>query len=284
MRTVSPALIAFLNTSTEFIMVDLFTFVLKNGVTLRYSTAGTIINFGGFNWLPAPAGLTRSKVRWVTGVEVDTLDVSFPADESIVVNSIPMLRAAVLGMFDNAKVTLSRLYMSDWNTPVDSILLFTGNVAKPVIQRTVLHLTIKSDLDKLNMQMPQNLYQSACLHTLYDIGCAVNVNTYMYSGTVTTVTSNAIFGGTGSFVDGYFQMGAVKFTSGANEGLTRTVKSYLSGVIYATNPFPFDVQASDSFILTPGCDKLRNGDCANKYNNVINFKGFEYIPVPETAA
>jgi hypothetical protein len=39
--------------------------------------------------------------------------------------------------------------------------------------------------------------------------------------------------------DGYFQMGAIKFTSGANTGLTRTVKSYTGGTIHPTKAFPY---------------------------------------------
>jgi len=284
MKNMSSALLNFLNTASRFVMVDLFTFSLKNGVTLRFCTASSPVTFNGQTWLPAPAGLSRSKIRWVTGIEVDTLDVVFPADPSVMINTVSMLQAAVLGLYDDAKVTLQRLYLADWGSPVDAVLMFVGHVSTTQVQRTVVHFAVKSDLDRLNVQMPRNLYQSSCANTLYDAGCAVNVNTYSVVGNVTAVESSAIFSCSGSFADGYFQMGAIKFTSGANNGLTRTVKSYLGNRAYLTNPLPFDVAVGDTYVLTPGCDKLRNGDCTNKYNNAKNFRGFEYIPVPETAA
>lgn len=284
MKNISNALLDFLNSAQHFVMVDLFTFTLKNGVVLRFCTSSSQITFGGQTWLPAPAGLTRSKVRWVTGIEVDTLDIAFPAHASVMIGPVPLLQAVVLGLFDDAKVTLQRLYLSDWSNPIDAVVMFVGHVAGAQVQRTAAHFTVKSDLDRLNVQMPRNLYQASCAHTLFDAGCGLNVNSFKWSGTVSAVESAAIFTSAPAYDDGYFQMGAVKFTSGANAGLTRTIKSHVGGKLYLTNPLPFDVVVGDEFVLTPGCDKLRNGDCAKKYNNTQNFRGFPFIPVPETAA
>ncbi len=284
MRTMSAPLIALLNSSTQFIMVDLFTFELANGAVLRYCTAGGAITFGGNTYLAAPAGLTRGKVRWATGTEVDNLEVVFQSDSGITVIGTPLLAAAVQGLFDAGRVTVQRLFLSDWVTPVDALLLFRGNVSTVDVQRLQVKMTVKSDLERLNIQMPMNLYQASCVHSLFDIGCAVNKATYTVTGTVSSV------GGSGQIVtalaqaDGYFQMGAIKFTSGPNTGLVRTVKTWTSASAYVTSPFPYTIVAGHAFEITPGCDKLRLGDCTNKYSNVINFKGFEFIPVPETAA
>lgn len=284
MRITDPVLLNFLNTTRQLVMVDLYTFELKNGTTLRYCTHSAPVTYSGNTWLPAPAGLTRSKIRWVTGVEVDTLDIDLQTDSSLMVGQTPMLAAAVKGLFDNAVVTLSRLFGSDWNTPVGTVSLFQGNTAPAQILRTALHLTVKSDLERLNAQIPDGVYQAPCRHTLYDMSCTVNPNTYRMAGTIGAVNADgSLQVGLGK-PDTYFQRGAIKFTSGKNIGVTRTVKAYVGGKVYMTNPLPFDVTVGDAFTITPGCDKLRNGDCLNKYNNVIHFQGFEYIPTPETAA
>lgn len=284
MRTMSGTLISFLNSSRQYIMVDLFTFELRNGVTLRYCTSNVAVQFGGDTWLPAPAGLSRSRIRWVTGIEVDTMDIQFQADASITVNTIPMLAAAVQGLFDNAKVTLGRLFMSDWSTAVDKVDLFKGSVSAADARRSALHMSVKSDLERLNVQMPQTLYQASCVHSLFDIGCSVNAATYTVAGTITGVNvDGSLQTGLGQ-ADAYFQMGSIKITSGPNLGLVRTVKSFASGAVFIANPFPFTITAGVTFTITPGCDKLRTGDCTTKYANTVNFKGFEFIPVPETAA
>lgn len=284
MRSMSSTLLNFLNSATQIVTFDLFTFELKNGVTLRYCPHSVPITFGGNTWLPAPAGLTRSSVRWATGVEVDTLDIVFQSDSSIIVNGTPLLAAAVLGLFDNCRVTLSRLFMSDFNTPIDKLDLFQGNSAPASVLRTALHLTVKSDLERLNVMIPPAVFQPSCIHTLFDIGCAVNPSTYRVTGVATGVNTNGSISTAMLQVDGYFQMGGIKFTSGANTGLTRTVKAFISAAIYPTSPFPFAIANGDAFVITPGCDKLITGDCLGKYNNVVHFKGMPFVPVPETAA
>lgn len=283
MRNMSTALLNFLNSATQIVQLDLFTFELKNGVTMRYCTHALPVTFGGQTWQPAPAGLTRSRVRWVTGVEVDTLDVTFQADTSITINGTPMLAAAVLGLFDNARVTLSRLFLSDFNSPVDTLVLFQGNAAGAQVLRQSLQMTIKSDLERLNVQIPPNLVQAGCVHTLFDIGCTVNAATYRVTGTVSGMNSNGTIQTALGNGDGYFQTGSFKITSGANAGLTRTVKAWGGGAVAIAKPFPYPVVAGVTFAITPGCDHKHNGDCLNKYNNVIHFKGMPFVPVPETA-
>lgn len=284
MRAMTSALLDFLNTSSQMVQLDLFTFELKNGVVLRYSTHGASVTFGGVTWLPAPAGLTRSRVRWATGIEVDTLNLTFPSDASVTVRGVPMLAAAVLGLFDNARVTFSRLFMADFNTPIGLLDLFQGNAAPAEILRTSLNLTIKSDLERLNVQFPPSVFQPSCIHTLFDIGCTVNPTTYRMTSAVTVVNADGSILSGLVIPDGYFQTGAFKFTSGANTGLTRTVKAFISGAIFPSNPFPYPVVAGDAFVITPGCDHKHDGDCRNKYNNLRHFKGTPFIPVPETAA
>jgi uncharacterized phage protein (TIGR02218 family) len=132
--------------------------------------------------------------------------------------------------------------------------------------------------------IPPNIFQSSCMHTLFDSGCAVKSATYRTSGTASSVNSNGGIVTTLNAADNYYQMGAIKFTSGANVGLTRTVKTYVGGIVTPTKAFPYAIANGDAFTITPGCDHLQNGDCLNKYNNVIHFKGFPFIPVPETAA
>lgn len=284
MRTMSNALTAFLNSTNQIVSVDLYTFALKNGTTLNYCNAGTNITFNGTTWLAAPAGLSRSRMNWTTGVEVDELDIDFQADPTIVVAGTPLLAAAVLGLFDNCRVTLQRLFMQDWNTPVDAVLLFQGLAAPAQVLRQSLQLTIKSDLDRLNVMIPPNVYQSSCVHSLYSSGCTVKMATYKVSGTASGVNANGGIVAGLAQPDNWFQMGAIKFTSGLNVGMVRTIKTYTGGIVYPTKAFPYAIANGDAFIVTPGCDKLQTGDCLNKYNNVINFKGFPFIPVPETAA
>lgn len=284
MRTMSTNLVNFLNSTREFASADLYTFELKNGTTLRYCNASTNITFNGTTWLAAPAGLTRSNIRWVEGVEVDALNIDFYTDASIQVSGMPLLAAAVNGLFDNCRVTLLRLFMQDWNTPVDTVQLFQGNTAPAEVLRQGLHLTVKSDLDRLNISLPPNVYQSTCMNSLYDANCTVKAATYLVNATSSGMNASGEILTNLTQADNYFQMGTIKITSGANAGLVRTVKYYTGGRVMPTKPFPYAVANGDTLSIKPGCDKIKGGDCQNKYNNVQFFKATPYIPVPETAA
>ncbi len=284
MKTLSAPLITLLNSSQQFYMADLYTFNLINGVSLYYTTSENPITFGGHTFASSGLLISRNSVKWTVGIEVSTLNLKIIADNNTLINSVPIISAAVQGQFDGANVTVEKLFLSDWNTPVDSLKLFTGEVSDFTAERNMIELIVKSRLEMLNVQMPRNVYQTGCVHTLYDVGCTVNKVSFTVSGTVSSINTDGSLQTGLAQATNYFNMGAIKMTSGLNTGLTRTVKSFGSGAVYITNPLPFAVSAGDTFTISPGCDKLRTGDCTNKYSNVIHFKGFEFIPVPETAA
>lgn len=82
--------------------------------------------------------------------------------------------------------------------------------------------------------------------------------------------------------DGYYDNGQMVFTSGANNGLVKAIKSYFDQQFLFNSPLPFAPSAGDTFIAYPGCDKTQ-ATCTNKFSNLVNFEGFPYVPAPETA-
>lgn len=284
MRTMSPTLITLLNTGNQFYMADLYSVAMKNGTTLRYTTAENPITFSENTYASQGLLISRNGVRWVVGAEVDTLELHIGTDGTTLVNGLPIITAALQGQFDGAQVSVDRLFLTDWSTPVGSVNLFAGKVSNLETHRTSIDLTVKSNLEALIVQMPPNLYQASCLHTLYDVGCTVRKTDFTTTATCGGLNVDGSLITSLSNPDTYFNMGAVKITDGPNNGLVRTVKNYVGGKVYLTKEFPNAIAVGTSFEISPGCDKLRQGDCTAKFNNVINFKGFEYIPVPETAA
>ena len=82
--------------------------------------------------------------------------------------------------------------------------------------------------------------------------------------------------------DGYYDNGQIVFTSGSNSGLTKAIKTYFGRTFFFNSPLPFIPNAGDTFVAYPGCDKQQS-TCTSKFNNLANFGGFPYVPVPETA-
>ena len=78
----------------------------------------------------------------------------------------------------------------------------------------------------------------------------------------------------------WYSKGTLTFTSGANLNITRDINTQKGNVITTFLPFPYDIAVNDTFEMTAGCMKDIN-TCINKFNNLINFRGFPYIPVNE---
>ena len=72
------------------------------------------------------------------------------------------------------------------------------------------------------------------------------------------------------------------FTSGRNAGVTRTIRTNEGGAITVVMPFYYPPAAGDSFEVLPACDKSMHC-CKVRFGNLARFRGYPFIPVPETA-
>ena len=70
------------------------------------------------------------------------------------------------------------------------------------------------------------------------------------------------------------------FTGGANAGLSVEVKTHRKSDAVALDlwqAMPEPIAVGDAFTVTAGCDK-RFSTCHDKFDNVVNFRGFPHIP------
>lgn len=282
MKNASPALLALLRTG-QFVRADLWTIILSGGGVLRWTSHDRPI-FANGNWFAAGPQIERSSISEKRGVEVATLTVTITALDDDLVNGVPLIGFISRHGFDGASFKLERAYAPDWNSPITGTLIrFAGKqTSVDSIQGSTAGLTVSSWLVLLNAQAPRNLFQVGCLRTIYDAGCGVNPASFSNTGTVTT-------GGTGAFASaitgaaGYYSQGRIVFTSGANAGISRTVKSNDgAGNFTLIRPLPAACAPGDTFIAYAGCD-LTKATCQSKFNNLLRFKGTPFVPVPTTA-
>lgn len=71
---------------------------------------------------------------------------------------------------------------------------------------------------------------------------------------------------------GYFDHGVITITSGANNGLSMEVKSYVPGQWTLQLPFPYALSGTETYSMKAGCDKAK-ATCKNKFSNLLNFRG-----------
>lgn len=231
--------------------------------------------------------LSRSAIKWAAGLTVDSLTVKMDARPTDLFNNVPILEALALGLLDGARVTVERIFGSQFGAWVDSVVLFAGNISDiSSIGRTHAEFTIRSRMELLNNSLPRVLYQPSCRWTLFDSGCTLSRASFLTEATVASGSSNFTLNISGlSQATGYFDQGIAVGISGPNQGQALTIKKHVNGspsTITFIVPLPFAPQVGDVFDLYPGCDKTQS-TCNSKFSNLINFGGMPYVPVPETA-
>jgi uncharacterized phage protein (TIGR02218 family) len=282
MKTASAAMISLLASNQQLLMADLYTFTLAGGFVARYTGADTDLTVGGNLFSGSGPLISRSKILSKAGLEVQTMDMTVGADSSMLLNGKPWLQAARSGDLDGCRVLVERSFMATWgDTTSGKLWAFSGNVSDVEVTRAEIQIKVRSDLEKLNLQWPRNMYQPGCLHTLYDSGCTLSKASF---GTASSVAAGSgviqINCGLAQSA-GYFSLGTITFTSGVNSGITRTIKQYTPGVITLALPLTQPCGLGDTFTAYAGCDKQQS-TCSGKFSNLANFRGYPYIPVPET--
>lgn len=287
MKTVSPQLLQLLEGSTQFYMAELYTFTLIDGTVLRWTSADVAITFSAHTWVIGPA-VERTKIRCTIGVEVDTLTVTIYPKPTDLVNGIPLGKLLPAGGFDGATVLCERAYAAAPSLPiVGTLVLFKGRMGPYTGTRTKGEMEQEADLKLLDTNLPRGTYLPTCGRTLYDVGCAVNRASVTTAGAV-TVAGNAIIGTNLTAAAGYYNLGVIIFASGPNQGLRRSVKAYAAGGNVTVVPaLPQPCGVGDAFTIYPGCSKLDDATGCGKFYNAAgvkaHFRGFKYVPVPETS-
>lgn len=285
MRTASSTLIAALAAKTPMWPADLYTITLFDGTILRWTTADRAVTVDGYTWLATGALLSRSSMSMKNTVEVSELVVKFAADSTVMVLGVPMKLAFVWGLFDRATVQLDRCFVAVWgDTSLGRVALFVGRMGPAKIGGLECEFTARGANVVLNQNLPKNLYQTTCLHTLYDAGCAVDRNSfkgsYVYVAAGSTPTFLAWITPPG--IPAVLNRGYVKFTSGPALAQSRTIK--ISDATGTTIFYPFYAapEDGDTYDVFQGCD-LTYATCGSQFANQQHYRGFEFIPDAETA-
>lgn len=262
----NSGLLALLETR-QFYVVDLYSFGLATGGTLNYCAGDKDITWAGSTFTAgAQTGPyfdrtgNKAKVHLKIGLEVDSLTFDV-LPGAATVSGAPFLTAARQGAFDAAEMILYRAFMPTYGDASNGLIIaFSGRVAEVDCGRSVATFTVNSHLELLNIQMPRNLYQPGCVNCLGDAACGVNLESFKTTGTVSSGSTSAAINAalTGSFQTGTFDLGKIKFTSGALNGKSYAVKSCAFGTPDVVSLVGFATvapSAGDAFTLYYGCDK-----------------------------
>jgi len=188
------------------------------------------------------------------------------------------------GLYDNAR---AYLFATSWAAPVEDQEPITASIlGKTTLLDERYRIEDMGLIDALNQSVGMT-YQPGCPKTFGGqefAGCKVNLAALTVTGTLTHKTSNLIVRDSArtEALD-YFAAGTIEITSGDNAGLRpKEIKAYSAdGTIEIYEPFHYPLAVGDTYTLIPGCRK-RLEDCRDKWNNVVNFGGFSFVPTSST--
>lgn len=294
MKSATSGTIAILNSNRSYLIAEYYTFTLTTGQVLRYTTADVDLAhpISGLVYSHVGPAIRRGSIKSEVGLVVAKCSITLGVNDSLTIGSVAWPAFAERGGLDGATVLIERTYMNFWGDLNHGVVvLFSGRVSDVQPTRTEIQLEVSSDVELLNLPMPRRLYQPGCMRSLFDAGCRVSLDDFRVSAVVgagSTLTVLYIAAGATNlrYTAGFYNLGSVRFTSGANNGVLRSVSQYGNDpdnlfvrVIPALDVVP---TAGDTFQLFPGCNKTMD-DCTQKFDNIAQFGGFPYVPIPETA-
>jgi uncharacterized phage protein (TIGR02218 family) len=223
----------------------------------------------------AGSGLSGSEATQKLGLAVDGSELSGAlADDTL--NEADL----AAGRYDAAGV---ELWLVDWSEPPLRVLLAKGSLGEVRREGTAFTAEVRGLSQRL-AEDSGRLFTPTCAADLGDARCKIDLTSAPYHGSGVVIalsaTSSFTASGLNAFADGWFTAGKLTFTSGANARLSVEVKSHrhddtVRFDLWQAMPEP--ITSGDAFTVTAGCDK-RFQTCHDRFNNVVNFRGFPHIP------
>jgi uncharacterized phage protein (TIGR02218 family) len=251
-------------------IATLFKITRRDSTVFAFTTHDRELVYGGVTYTPVNA-FSKTTVQTTAGMSVDNLDVVALIDSDEITETD--LKA---GLFDYADI---EIFIVNWDDlDQGRMILRKGNLGEISINKSgIWEGELRGMLQSLQQTIGR-VYMLRCDADLFDSRCGLNSASFQQSGTVSNVVNRGFFS-----VDGInnasFNGGKVTWTSGLNSGLSMEVKLWEASPSNITLflPMPFNVVAGDTFTIIPGCDKNMS-TCRDTYNNIVNFRGFPFIP------
>ena len=286
-KTTSDRLKDLLLTSQTFYMTDVYEIALIDGMLLHYTSCDLPLTIDHVRYVPL--AIQRDGTRQTNDISVDEMHLTMQAmPDQRLDDCTTIMQGIVAGRFADAELKLFRLFSPQPFTihmgSIDSdyaLLWWVGRLNIESAGGITIEATVASATELLNTKFPTHLYYPPCIYTLGDTGCGVDLQKFCMRGKVQNSTQSVIQSDL-NLQEGYLTNGSLQFISGKNAGITRTIRTNSGGTISLVLPFYYAPEVGDTFSVLPACDKSMNC-CKVRFNNLARFRGYPFIPVPETA-
>lgn len=238
--------------------------------TYRWTSDASDVTVDGDVFSATP--ISRNQIEQGSDSQARNLLLTLPGNNAFAAryrNIVPGIRATV---------NLWRLQRDEVPTFDTRILLFKGQVMSVRFPQDgyTAEIAVRSIEQALNRNVPRFTFMGQCNHVLYDRFCKANPGLFDIAGVVTDVTGSTVtvVGASGQ-PDQFYRGGYCRPSTGDQD--FRLILSHVGNVLTLLLPFANDVLGTEMQVFA-GCNHLVDGDCATKFDNVINFGGFPFVP------
>lgn len=279
MKTINNAMKELLASDSAH-LVTCWQLTLANGTNMGFTDSDQDQIYGGVTF-KAATGYTRSAIANPVDLSVPNLNVQgVLSDIGITDDDI---RA---GLYDFAQVYIFMMVPGDVNGNQYGVLKLRRGWLGQV---TITQGEHESEMRGLAQLLALNFLEVFTLECQADFGdsrCKYDLDTVTDAGTVTSLgTPNSIFAATVDITParaaGFYNFGVVNWLTGYNKGIQIEIKNWDGTNFTLYLPTGYPIQVGDTFTAVAGCDKSL-ATCLNKFHNVINMRGFPYIPGIDT--
>lgn len=266
-KSISPQMLALYNSGSQR-FVRCWKITRTDGQVFGFTEFNKSLLFEGLMY-EAPIGFTPNN-------EASEADLSVPNSQ-------------ILGLLHFASITDEDLLGGVWDSStfeqfeVDpeqrsagDMIISAGTIG--TIESGLVSFTSETrGISQKLQQTSGRVYASPCDTELGSPYCKVDLAPLMRTGAVTQVTNKGQFQSDTSEVNDYFGNGWIVWTSGLNEGRRMEVRLYTNanGEFTLHQSMVEAIQIGDTFEAAPGCRHRMNEDCRDKFDNIINFQGFD---------
>ena len=271
MRTLSPAFAAHLAGGATN-LCRCWKLLRRDGVALGFTDHDADLLISGLTYA-ARTGLEASEAEAALGFAVGGGSVS----GALIADALNEIDLSG-GAYDGATI---ETWLVNWSDVSQTLLLDIGAIGEVRRNDHAFQAEVRG-LAHLLDQERGRIYQAACSADLGDARCGVALAGLTAAAQVLTTDGHiTLTAALGALAAGWFVNGALKFTSGANAGLSAQVKEHRTDGVTSTlslwTPLVKPLAAGDLFAITAGCNK-RFDTCRDKFANTINFRGFPHMP------
>lgn len=229
----------------------------------------------------AAHGMEASQVITTAGLAVDNLEMRTLDDGTI------FDRADVLaGRWAGARFLVFRYCWADVSLGIEPLM--AGVVGNVTLQQGMVVTELRG-MQQYLQQAVSNVTTKTCRARFADYPtpngknlCGIDADHWIESGTVTGVTSRAVFTASGIANAGtadYYGEGVLTWLTGASAGLKQKVRTHATGGVFTLIlPMKADIEVGDTFEVIAGCRGRLQEDCRDKFDNVLNFQGEPHLP------